>query len=232
MDDFAGARGTARGIFFEATENEVVERARQAGLERAGRRGSADGDVVHDRERAGAGEGRLAGDGFVEDGAEGEDVGAAIEIVAASLFGRHVGDGADDDAGVGDLGFGDVAKVSGVGRGAGASCAAVAGAVGANCCACDGRLVVVELGEAEVENFGVAALGDENIGGLDVAMNDVFLMGGVERVGDFDAERDEHFEGERALGDVLFSVAPWRNSIAMKAWPFSSPTSWIVQMFG
>ena len=61
----------------------------------------------------------------------------------------------------------------------------------------------MELCEAEVENFGVAAVGDENVGGLYVAMNDVFLMGGIERVGNFNAERDEHFEGDRTLGDVL-----------------------------
>ena len=45
------------------------------------------------------------------------------------------------------------------------------------------------LREAEVENFGVAALGDENICGLDVAMDDAFGVRGVERVGDFDGER-------------------------------------------
>src|SRR6202034_3961896 len=107
-DDLGCARGTTRGIFFEAAEDELVERAREAGLERAGGRGSAGSDVVHDREHARAGEGRLAGDGVVEDGAERKDVGAAIEMVAARLFGGHVGDGADDDAGVGELCFAGV----------------------------------------------------------------------------------------------------------------------------
>ena len=48
-----------------------------------------------------------------------------------------------------------------------------------------------DLGETEIENFGVAALGDENIGGLDVAVNDAFGVRGVERVGDFDGESEE-----------------------------------------
>ena len=83
----------------------------------------------------------------------------------------------------------------------------------------------MEFGEAEVENFCVAAFGDENVGGLDVAMDDVFLMGGVEGVGNFDGEGDEHFECERCCEMCCLSVAPCRNSMAMKAWPFSSPTS-------
>ena len=43
------------------------------------------------------------------------------------------------------------------------------------------------LGEAEIQNFCLAALADENIGGLDVAMDDAFGVRGFERVGDLDA---------------------------------------------
>ena len=57
--------------------------------------------------------------------------------------------------------------------------------------------------QAEVENLGVSALGDENVGGLDVAMDNAFAVRGVERVGDFDgqAEQDIHFE--RTAGDAV-----------------------------
>ena len=59
------------------------------------------------------------------------------------------------------------------------------------------------FGQAEVENLGVSALGDENVGGLDVAMDDAFAVRGIERVGDFDgqAEQDVHFE--RTAGDAM-----------------------------
>ena len=51
------------------------------------------------------------------------------------------------------------------------------------------RLIAVgDLGQAEVQNLGVAALGDENVRGLDVAVNDSLGMRGVESVGDLDAE--------------------------------------------
>jgi hypothetical protein len=35
------------------------------------------------------------------------------------------------------------------------------------------------FGQAEVEKFGVAASGNENIGGLDVAVDDTFRMSSV-----------------------------------------------------
>jgi hypothetical protein len=49
------------------------------------------------------------------------------------------------------------------------------------------RFVKGLLGEAEVEHLGVPAFGDENIGGLNVTMNDPFGVGGVQSIGDFDA---------------------------------------------
>jgi hypothetical protein len=61
-----------------------------------------------------------------------------------------------------------------------------------------------ELGEAEVENFGVAARSDKNIGGLDVAVKDALGVGGVEGVGDVDADVQKAIEFERrAINEVL-----------------------------
>ena len=72
-----------------------------------------------------------------------------------------------------------------------------------------------EFGEAKIENFDGAALGDENVGGLDIAVDDAFFVGGVEGVGELDAdvdgarnrqgtERDQFVEGlpfEQLHGD-------------------------------
>src|SRR6202034_1647247 len=125
-----------------------------------------------------SGEGQLAGGHFVEHDGEGEEVGAGVEILAADLFGRHIGDGADGGAGSGDVlgAFADGGeRVAGV-----VDVVLFCVGVGAGL-----------FGEAEVENFGVAAAGDEDVGGLDVAMDDAGGVSGVEGVGDFNADVEE-----------------------------------------
>jgi len=57
------------------------------------------------------------------------------------------------------------------------------------------------FGEAEVENFCGAALGNENIGGFYIAVDHAGVVGGVESVGGVDADFEEAFEFERARGD-------------------------------
>jgi hypothetical protein len=46
-----------------------------------------------------------------------------------------------------------------------------------------------DLGQPEVQNLGVPALGDKNIGRLDVAVNDPLGVGSIQCIGDFDGER-------------------------------------------
>jgi hypothetical protein len=46
------------------------------------------------------------------------------------------------------------------------------------------------FGQSEVENLGVAALGDENIRRLDVAVDNALGVRSVERIGDFDRQRE------------------------------------------
>jgi hypothetical protein len=47
-----------------------------------------------------------------------------------------------------------------------------------------------DLREPKVKNFGVFALGDENICRLDIPMDDASIVGGIERVGDLNSQRE------------------------------------------
>ena len=64
-------------------------------------------------------------------------------------------------------------------------------------------LVAEELGEAEVHDLHVAALGQENICGLDVSMHDALRVRGVKGVGDLDTEIDNLVNLERAARDAV-----------------------------
>src|SRR5580692_9842749 len=130
----------------------------------------------------GSAEGELSGGHFVQDCSEGKKVSAGIEFAAAGLLGRHVGGGADRGARTGEVRF------DGLG-----SCGLVL--TGAT----RGR----DLGQAEIENLGVAALGYEDVGGFDVAVHDAFGVRGIECVGDLDGEGKQSVQLDRASTDQV-----------------------------
>ena len=57
--------------------------------------------------------------------------------------------------------------------------------------------------QSEIQNFGVPSLGDKDVRGLDVAMNDAFCVGGVERVGDFDGEGSSSLRFHGTSGNAV-----------------------------
>ena len=103
---------------------------------------------------------------LVQDRAKGEQVAARIEFLGANLFRRHIGYGAHRSAAIGEGLF--------QGR------AVAAGTLG-----------LENLDQSEVEDLGVTARGDENVGRLDVAMHNASGMRGVQRVGDLDGKRKQ-----------------------------------------
>ena len=58
-----------------------------------------------------------------------------------------------------------------------------------------------DLGQPEIENFCVTAVGDEEVGGLDVAMNDALGVGGIEGIRDLDPQVHESIGFERPAED-------------------------------
>src|SRR5208283_210010 len=47
-----------------------------------------------------------------------------------------------------------------------------------------------ELSQAKIKDFGVPTISNKDVGGLNVSMNNSFRVGGIERIGDFDSERE------------------------------------------
>ncbi len=60
------------------------------------------------------------------------------------------------------------------------------------------------LGQPEIQNLCVPALGDKNIGRLDVAMNNALRVRSVECVGNLDAQRQQRIEFHRTVADDMF----------------------------
>ena len=93
--ELAGGREAVLGALGHRAADDVVERRRQAGDDLARAPGGLGLEVRRERRLLVAGrEGRAAGEGVEEDAAEGVDVGAGVERLAADLLGSEVGEGA------------------------------------------------------------------------------------------------------------------------------------------
>ena len=116
-------------------------------------------------------ESALRGEELVDDDPEAEDVGAVVDVVTADLLGRHVGGRPEDDAGLRE----HRRRGRAVGRGL--------------------------LGEAEVQDLETAVRRDEQVLGLEVAVDDPLLVGGGEALRELDRVVDRPPRGERATGE-------------------------------
>jgi len=56
----------------------------------------------------------------------------------------------------------------------------------------------------------VPAFGDKNVGRLNVAVDDARGMGGIQRVGDLDAQRDDRVRLHGLAGDVVLQRRPFQ----------------------
>ncbi len=67
----------------------------------------------------------------------------------------------------------------------------------------DEPALICDLRQSEIEDLCVTALGHEDIGGLDIAMDDSLTMGRVQRIGDLNGERQYGFELNRPSRDEM-----------------------------
>jgi hypothetical protein len=64
--------------------------------------------------------------------------------------------------------------------------------------------MAVRVGQSEVKDFGVVSVSHEDVGGLDVAVDNAFAVRGVHCVGDLTGQLKQHLEVNRAAGDEMF----------------------------
>src|SRR4029077_4308889 len=120
-----------------------------------------------------ASERQLSGGHLIQHRTEGKQVRSSIQILAFYLFRRHVGDGTKSRTGAGEM----LLDVDG--RGCGIRSRYWFGR---------------EFRQTKVEDFGVAKIRDEDVGGFNVTMNDSFGGRGIERFGDLDAQREQRVQ--------------------------------------
>ena len=81
------------------------------------------------------------------------------------------------------------------------------------------------LGQAEIENLCLIALSDENVGGLDVAVNDAFGVSGIEGIGDLDGEVEQTIELHGLAVDCALEGLAFEQLHGDEVTAASSPTS-------
>ncbi len=186
LADVGGRCEPGRGLLLQAAQDDALELDRQTrgDLADRGRIGELDGANALKFRGVGPVEGVPPGGELVEDQTEGEDVGLDAGLARDELLRRHVGD-RSTAGGVGGAGGRRGVLAGGTGR-------VKVGLVGGEA-----------PGEAEVEDLDQAAVGQHDVGGLQVAMEDSQVVRSGETFRYLDTGRQNELEGGRTLGDEL-----------------------------
>jgi len=75
---------------------------------------------------------------------------------------------------------------------------------GRGVCVRTGSLFHRKLSQSEIKNLCVPTLGDEDVGGFDVAVDDTFGVSRIERVGNLDSERQYGLNFHWTSADAMF----------------------------
>ena len=151
-------------VFLQRLADNLFELRRKIGIEPTGRHGGLAQDGLKDRRRAVAAKRERAGRHLVKHDAKGKQIRTRVQFLGPRLLRGHVRYCSQRAAWAGEM------RLAKCGR-AGLDRIGFAGD---------------DFGQAEVQHFGASALGDEDVGRLDVAVDDAFAVSVVERIGDGD----------------------------------------------
>ena len=173
---------TQVAVLLERPSDDAVQLVRQLGIDPHGSRGHPVENAVEDHGRRPASERLPSGSHLVEHGAEREEIGAMVHVLAPRLLRRHVRHRPQRGAGTGQV---DVVRGprrfvwrrSGPRRGR-------------------------HLGQPEVEDLGVAPGRHEDVGRLDVAVHDALHVRGIEGVRQLRPEVEDALGAQGAPADA------------------------------
>jgi len=114
---------------------------------------------------------------LIEHGAEGEEIRAGVELFAARLLRRHIGHGSQSGARAGQVRYRPNGLRAGVGHGPRRN---------------------RELGQSEVQDLGLAARGNKDVRGLDVAVDHAAAVGSFQSVNDLNSKFKQALQRQRA----------------------------------
>jgi len=182
---------TQRPVFFQSLVDDVFEFERQIRIEPNWWSGGTIQNCFEDDRRTLATEGQLASGHLIEDGSKREQIGPCIQFSRPRLLRRHISDGAERRTRAGEVLFVNRSR-HGIRR-----CNLIRRTdSGRNLC------------QPKIQNLGVTACGNEDVRRLDVAMNDTFGVGGVERVSDVNRQTEQNIGVEGLSGDAIFQCHP------------------------
>ena len=186
-------------ILCDAGLHQAVERRRSHRLDRRDRFRLRVYDRGDQRRLALSRERLLPGRRLVEEEAEGEDVRAAVGLLALQLLGRHVLEGPEDRA----FGRQVLSRLGGKD-----------GETGKN----TPRLRGCEFRQPEVDELH-ARLRDHHVARLQVPMHDPLPVGFLQRVGDLDPVTEDLLRGSGPFARRSVRVCPSRNSMTRYSTP-------------
>ena len=175
MAKFGGGGIPQCAILFQKLSNDPLQFGRRLRIALANRLRRLVQESVENNRRGRAVKRPRPRHHFVQNHTERPEIAACIHDLAASLFRRHVGNCAHGRPRLRKQRLRHRLRV---------------------------RRTVLP-GETEVEYLGVAALSYENVGWLDISMNDAFGVGSVQRVRHFHAQRQNGRDIQGLAADVL-----------------------------
>src|SRR6516165_11154566 len=176
---------TQVAILLQTLVDDFFQLGRQIGIQSNGRNWSAIEDRLENQSRALPSEGQRSGRHLIQHSAKRKQIGAGVQFLRPHLLRRHVSEGSYSRAGTRQ-------RVR-VNLRSGKCWLVASRAFGCT-----------DLSQPEIQNLGMTALGHEDIGGLDVPMDDARSVGGIKRVGDVNAQRQDGLDLQRLATDAVF----------------------------